>query len=569
MTFRIRQIDFTAGGREIVRDRMLDKTRLTVGRAAENDLHLPDLAVEAYHAQMVTPPGGFLEVASTGTLGFTRDGSTTNATSIEIATGGELGFGGYRITVSKDSDGATLLVVRQVASTADATSDFDEKRSFTLASVLPGKRGLSWALASIILLAFLLVPVIGHQIYGSNPKAKITGDASWDPGALSLGHAKLQDNCQACHVKAFVSVRDETCTSCHKDTHDHGQPGRIATARDMPGLGGNILWGVAHAFGKTGPGACVDCHVEHQGARHMDPPAQKFCADCHGSLKERLADTKLGDASDFGTAHPELKVQVSANPWTKAVQRLPLSDHPRENSGLAFPHKAHLDPLGGVARMAMRLGQGAGYGQALTCTNCHHETEDRVRFKPVNMEKDCAACHSLGYDRLGTTVRTLHHGDVAQVIADLRTAGPAATPLGNRRRPGNYDEGRVYYSNFAPPVPVDPVQRAFSKEGVCGECHAPVVSGGRIAITPVRLTQRYMLHGWFDHKSHDKEKCSSCHAAAQSTTSTDVLLPDLKQCRTCHLGESASRPKVASSCAMCHDYHVSPGAPRGAKVAKK
>ena len=38
----------------------------------------------------------------------------------------------------------------------------------------------------------------------------------------------------------------------------------------------------------------------------------------------------------------------------------------------------------------------------------------------------------------------------------------------------------------------------------------------------------------------------------------DAPLPDIKTCRTCHLGEDARKPKVASSCAMCHSYH-----PRG------
>ncbi|MFM7378966.1 MAG: cytochrome c family protein, partial [Erythrobacter sp.] len=74
MAFLIRTIDFTAAGREIVRDRTLEQTRLTVGRAAENDIHLPDLAVEQRHVAIDLAADGTLAVTSPGTLGFGLDG---------------------------------------------------------------------------------------------------------------------------------------------------------------------------------------------------------------------------------------------------------------------------------------------------------------------------------------------------------------------------------------------------------------------------------------------------------------------------------------------------------------
>ena len=52
MTFLIRQISITADGREIVRATLVEKDVLTVGRAAENDISLPDLAVEPQHARI-------------------------------------------------------------------------------------------------------------------------------------------------------------------------------------------------------------------------------------------------------------------------------------------------------------------------------------------------------------------------------------------------------------------------------------------------------------------------------------------------------------------------------------
>jgi hypothetical protein len=129
-----------------------------------------------------------------------------------------------------------------------------------------------------------------------------------------------------------------------------------------------------------------------------------------------------------------------------------------------------------------------------------------------------------------------------------------------RHRPGMFAPGGTYYSSFAPPEPaaVPLASRMLSVTGVCSECHFPSSAGSNAGVMKVVQPQRYIAHGWFDHEAHKKEPCSDCHAAKQSQSATDVLLPGIKTCRTCHLGEDAAKPKVASSCAMCHSYH-----PRG------
>ena len=112
------------------------------------------------------------------------------------------------------------------------------------------------------------------------------------------------------------------------------------------------------------------------------------------------------------------------------------------------------------------------------------------------------------------------------------------------------------------PPPSDPVlargHYLVDALGHCGECHTPTMNNGRPGVVPVTIVSRHMEQGWFDHKAHSQEECSSCHAAAGSTTSADLLLPGIKQCRTCHLGPEASEAKVPSGCAMCHSYHPEP-----------
>jgi len=212
--------------------------------------------------------------------------------------------------------------------------------------------------------------------------------------------------------------------------------------------------------------------------------------------------------------------------------------------------------------------------------------ESGARFKPISMERNCGMCHSLAFDRNGGTVRTLRHGDPDQVVADLRAFYRSTGPLHpinfgsvDRRRPGNFAAQRAS-SNFAYAAAARggraeaAIRSVFSEGGACFDCHRvtqPGVQGPNFGIVPVRLPDRYMKKGWFDHASHATQSCQSCHAAETSDSASDVLLPKLASCQQCHGGESAHK-QVPSSCAMCHDYHMSSGTPlmvRGDRVRGK
>lgn len=558
--FRIRTIELTATGREIVRARDLDADSVRIGRAGDNDVQLPDLAVELHHARIRCLDRTRIEVVALGTLPFVRDGADVRQATIDVRSGAELGFGTYRITVARDegepgtAEPAILLTVRQGENATTRSGDLETKRGFSLEGVVPGKRGLSWLLALAILAVFLAVPIVSHALRGDPREGAVIGDASWNPGALSPAHHNLTGKCETCHVDAFVSVRSQTCKSCHKTVHDHADPLRLARARGNMSPGREWLRKVAHAFGKEGPGACQDCHVEHQDGAALVGQDQGLCVDCHGALRQSLADTRLGDASDFARNHPQFTAAIVTDPLTAKHAAVSLADRPQEDSGLTFPHALHLSARGGVARMARNLGAERGYGdKGLVCKDCHHATEDGIRFQPIRMERDCEGCHSLAYDKVGGTVRRLYHGDVDQMVADLtaRDGDAPVAPGPARRRPG---AGPSH-----PPggwAGLDPAY-ALSRAGVCGECHRPLKVDGKLGVMPVVQTMRYFDHGWFDHAAHKQETCTSCHAATRSKKASDVLLPGIATCRTCHAGPRAPSDKVASSCTMCHGYHAS------------
>ena len=574
MTFLIRTIDLTATGREIVRERELAQDELTIGRAAGNDIHLPDLAVEQRHVRVAAATGGRLRLQAVGTLGFTVDGRSTRDATIDPAEGSELVLGSYRLQFGIE-EGAVAVTIRQVEEREGGKGE--ALGGFSLAHVLPGKRPVAWAGLLAILIAFLALPVWTHLNRAEaepdyDKPGAVMMDASWRTGALSSVHHGLEDNCEACHAKPFVAVRDETCLTCHEGLADHAAQPRQAVARGPLGRFDAAQWDVAHALGKPGPGACTDCHTEHEGAGHMEPTRERFCADCHGSLDARLTDTTLGNASDFGKAHPQFQAVLTTERGQADPVRVSLADKPRQWDGLRFPHDLHLAARGGVAQMARRLGTRNGYGEPLECSDCHRPTADGVRFLPVDMENDCESCHSLVIDQVGGVYRKVRHGDARQARAELMALGRASRPaiVTGRGRPGAYGAGGLYRARFGGPATgAALLARAMAKEGLCGECHVPAGASGSLEVMPVTQPARFFMHGWFDHEEHKQEKCTSCHAADNSKASSDLLLPEIGQCRECHQGESARTAEVPSGCAMCHSYHPRTGAAAAPRIARK
>ena len=563
MSFRIQSITRTATGREITREHVVAGDRITIGRDSRNDVDLADLAALPDHAT-ITLSGAKLVIEALDDRGVNLNGKSRRHHEIRLGKPAQLRIGTHRLAIEPDPDGVRVIVRRE----EEAWDEDDQARAFSLAGRVPGKRLMAWASIAVITLLFLLWPI--WSFYGQAP-ARLTAqqmragvhhaDSSWSAGPLSRAHAALETNCKACHVDAFVAVPDKACAACHADIHEHADPRRLAAARAEINGWRAFQQRISAAFGKQS-GRCVDCHVEHQGSVVLAAPGQPFCTACHGDLRARLPDTRLGDAGDFATSHPQFQPLVMVRPGaTPELRRLSLDAKPREDSGLKFPHALHLSRSGGVAQMQATLG-----AAALDCGSCHVPDPSGVRFQPVSMERNCEGCHSLAFDRIGGTVRRLRHGDTEQVIADLLDHGrasPASSPfvVGMRRRPGPIGTDNYHGAGFSGPAAV---QAIFSPGGACYDCHEVVrPPAGSLAwrVVPVRQPTRYLMHGWFDHSAHRSSQCADCHDAAHSTAASDVLVPGIATCRTCHGGADAATPKIRSSCTMCHEYHPGEGTP--------
>jgi predicted CXXCH cytochrome family protein len=575
MSFLIRQISRTSDGREIIRAYPHDVREIIIGREASCEIHLADLAVELRHARLTLQANGKLDVVALAGNGFEVDGSKTSQAVIDPAGGSELRFGSHLLVISVE-DGVVVITAERIEVLSDATQEKDEIGLFTLRSIMPSRRLMAWALSIIILLALLVWPIHTFYNYQNAEKrpAAFHADSLWSSGSLSSSHAGLGMDCQSCHTEAFVAVPDSSCVACHEDVHDHADPKRLILAKAPLNWDGKMSRKIAESFSRP-EGRCVECHTEHEGAGPMEDTKQQFCSSCHTDMNKRLTDTKIANAGDFGTAHPQFKPEViTANGSPPTRERISLDQKPVEDSGLKFPHDVHLSRTNGVARMAGGMGKQFGFGQALDCKDCHVKTPDGIQFKPIDMEQSCAMCHSLGIEKIGDTVRTLRHGDPKMVVADIRAFYRAGGPyrvrtqqvMEGRKRPGDYARSQPYYAYFGSvnySRADSAIRSVFSKGGACYDCHtviAPPAGSDNWQVQKVHQTSRFMMKGWFDHAAHDTETCSSCHAAKKSGNASELLLPGIKTCRTCHGGE-ASNADVPSSCAMCHSFHADDGAP--------
>jgi hypothetical protein len=605
--FTLKLITRQAGGGEIVRTRRVERPELTIGRAADSDIVLPDLAVDLQHAVMRHAGPGRVAVEAVGPGDFQVNGAATRRAEFNVASHTLMAFGEYDISVEpgEEEEGEVALTVnRREQDHAPSVS------VFALRAAVFGRRRMAWFYALTIFLLCLILPAAGG-LYMS--RLQIHPDRQWSTGPLSKSHAFLEHDCQSCHQKAFVAVRDEACLACHKAGRpaadiaalnarlrdrgspiptdlvaDHADHDRLMRAMPPPRTPGGLVKAVFQ-FGFNHPsGRCASCHLEHtaplpdktattaaiDASRPAIPTLMGAdCAGCHSRLKERLPNTTLADTPDWGH-HPDFRplVTISAGGVQPVVRRLPVADHPREQSGLVFSHMVHLDPIGGVARQALELGAVRGYGAALGCASCHRSDKTGAGFRPIAMERDCAACHSLAFANSGGALKFLPHGDVQKVMATLTAyygaGGPAPAGAGDpsRRRPGQFGSSGGGGSGPSAAA-MGAFNAAFREGGSCYGCHAIQWGGADtlgVRVAPVHLVWRFLPNGGFDHSipAHRGEgkgamACVDCHKARTSDHAEDLLIPAIAKCATCHGKTTAQTPAAASAdCSTCHGFHA-------------
>jgi hypothetical protein len=588
--FRLRQVSQRLSGGAIVRERDLGPGPIRVGRGTDCDIEIPDLSVGLHQLTITAAGPRAVHLAPAPGAATLIDGRPLAEGRVALERDRSLALGRFRLVLAPDPErpDGILVTLEQIRA--------EESPPEKLTPPVAGRRAAAWALALAVLLAFLAAPVVGFllrplppvaetaQALAAEPRyaaARVRADRSWNSGALSSVHAPLVADCKACHQQALVSVTDSSCRACHVSAHDHAEPARLLASMASP----PPPIAAARALANLPPGRCTVCHTEHEGAALRNNPATSDCAACHAALDSSLPDTVLKNASDWQDDHPQFRPGVVSgfDGGTPRLQLVSLDARPEDRNGLAFSHAQHLSRRNAVARMAERL---PAYGEPLGCGDCHRADARGIGFLPLEMERDCSACHSLAVAGAGGALVDLPHAEPDRVVALLLGLGPAGAP-----RPAVAGGARAVPGGLAaaPGAPTPAVVRArapFQPGGACHGCHD--IGGGTapgrldFRIAPVHLSSRFYGKSLFPHGQHDDVRCSTCHRAESSERATDLLLPGIATCRECHGNArwAARHPEAEASgaCATCHWFHPDSRAPafsaleeraRGVQVAMR
>lgn len=529
------------GGLLVATDEVVEVDRLTLGRGTDQNVQLPDLRVTLAHAEIRLQPGGGYHLDCLGENPVWLNGSPLQRGAIGV--GDTIDIGRFRLTVGVPPRGTDLLL--EIAERVSPRDDKGRQRAryaMTLEQTTLRKRRAAWGLAVLVLLPLLLVPAALRYAAGGAAGASL--DAFWQSGPPSAAHSPFVTDCDACHETPFAAVRNETCLACHRDQAHHSARPEVL-----------VLPGIADA-------RCGACHQEHSGRSALIARNPALCTACHAQPDVTYAVASLAPVTGFAIDHPEFTLRLPA--WQDAQLRTvevargaaPL----REQNNLTFPHAAHLVENGVNSPEGRRV---------LECANCH--VPAGARFEPIRMEAHCAACHQLDFDP-GQPGRRVPHGlpqEVAAVIRDFYArqalagevrdpAAPAVVRL--LRRPGetlSVEQSRAALG-WADARAGEVLQDVFERR-LCATCHEVSASDDRDQpwlVEAVSLTGRFLVGARFDHAAHKTETCERCHEARASPSSSDVLIPGLENCRSCHGDPGAGGGRVESACVDCHGFHT-------------
>ncbi len=588
MTFIIRKIRRRPNGQEVVRDQPVLKSELTVGRATDCDIYLPDLRVSLNHAQ-IEAAGTSIRVVATSDRPVQVKNKLGNRFVFSHKDQAEVEIGPYQLKIYKEEGSDSIVVATErIEEKTPTLQPEDESKLFSLKKTLPGKRSSAWFLTVLAVAGSIFVPLYYFytdrkadvaepiQTRADQELIGIRSDQWWLSGEMSTAHTSLADNCNSCHLNAFESVKDETCLSsgCHDSLRNHADTTDLKTAREPLSPFGMMLRQTADFVGKADM-RCASCHLEHNGRDGIILTTESLCGDCHNEMDTRLADTDLINVGYFDKDHPNFRATVVVEPdrQNPLTRRVSLDENPTSNSGLKFPHDIHMEAGGAVENDLEGLADTYGFGEKLVCEDCHKANTAGALFLPIQMEKHCGMCHSLGFDKDPETgyVRTLRHGEPEDVVASMRdfynsTAAvlfESSNEVGGRRRPGDVarlrqDRRLVDALVGADERSNDKIREIFNEGGACFDCHTIVQPSDPESvdynISPVSVEETFMPKAIFHHDSHDNMDCVDCHDAETSGEASDVLMPGIDNCLDCHRGETTVN-FIPSNCLMCHEYH--------------
>jgi len=436
----------------------------------------------------------------------------------------------------------------------------------------PLKRAKFWLSLLLPLLAIAWIAWRGfsrdHRVYSN--------------GRMSKAHAVLEKECAACHVQKAGAFSAKAVDSACLDCHD----------------------GPIHHAAQTPTAACATCHAEHRGRINIAAASNQACAECHADLKASGNSARFAShIRSFEDGHPQFVAlqEGSRDPGTiklnhaihmKLIRRGPNGPNVQLECGNCHHPTAtdadlmYADPNYRAATVSYKE------TDEVLCLHCEtlrtpRAVTGRELMAPVKFANACAGCHLLTFDKrfddgVPHDKPEVIHAFLVKTFRGFIAAHP--TEVRVQRDPSRDLTGRPLPPAVHTLTPAQWVaERTAEAEDLlwrktCKQCHTltPFAKtshrkfelsatqesdNGKLSgtpgelpyVAPANITLRWMPHAKFDHAAHTGFTCVSCHAKAlTSTESSDVLLPGIETCKTCH----APGPEHAESrCFECHTYH--------------
>ena len=411
---------------------------------------------------------------------------------------------------------------------------------------------------TIALPVIACVWLFAHTIRGSSQP--------YSSGPLAAQHNVFGNNCEACHVNkknlfgrvSFQKhVTDSACLECHN------APAHQASEKFTP--------------------QCSTCHVEHEGGQLVQV-SDRVCVQCHADLHTKNGDVHFETVvKDFGKDHPEFKpLRKPRDPGTIALNhqahlkagirgphgqvQLQCNDcHRAAADGLTQPWPYAEATVAGAPASAPELSQAEQTKLIATSLDELPPSTGRAHMAPIKYSEQCAACHQLQFDE--RIVDLVPHGKpevvhdfVEQKYKQYIAGHPNVwreKPQPVRRIPGAEPPPQAHSAEEWVTLQTSAAETLLWRKS-CKLCHGLdyIPNQQQPKVRAASITSRWLPHSTFNHYSHQAVACDSCHNKVKTSEQTsDVLIPGIETCRTCHNGEPTKVGAAQNGCFLCHQYH--------------
>ena len=409
------------------------------------------------------------------------------------------------------------------------------------------------------------------------------------PGVLIKGHAKVDHECDSCHVRFNPAGQDALCLKCHKDV--------AADVQEKRG------W-----HGRQKLGTCRSCHTDHRGrdAKVAEFDTKKFdhrqtdwelrqrhaeldCAKCHAPGKRwreapnqcsvcHRADDKHhgGIGNQCADCHNERKWSEVEYDHEKKARFALRGKHADTTCEACHPRARYQGTpktcIGCHRKDDEHKGQ---YGEK--CETCHgekawkpstfnHDTDTKYALKGKHKGVKCASCHTA----------PLYRGKTSQDCVDCHrkddkhkeTLGTNCGSCHSERswkEPPNFDHAKSRFPLLGRHAKVeckdchkDALYRQTPSD--CYACHRKDDKHdgtlGRACETCHGERDWKTTQGRFDHQktkfplrnahAAPKVKCDACHADLRHLRDTR------RDCFSCHQRDDRHEGTQGRDCERCH-----------------